>query len=107
MTKTLGLSTLILSLLSLIQIGMVKAEEANHEAAALEIEKALALKPDPQRGREDYLLCAVCHQPEGWGTPDGEYPQISGQLYEVIIKQMADILIPLHDLSIGKMKHIP
>lgn len=60
-------------------------------AAARELEKALQLTPDPERGREIYLMCAVCHQPEGWGTPDGDYPQIAGQLYPVIVKQMADI----------------
>lgn len=64
---------------------------AELEAAARELEKALKLKPNPERGREVYLMCAVCHQPEGWGTPDGDYPQVAGQLYPVIIKQMADI----------------
>lgn len=59
--------------------------------AAHQLENALTLTPDPQRGREVYLMCAVCHQPEGWGTLDGDYPQVAGQLYEVIIKQMADI----------------
>ena len=61
------------------------------DAAALELESAMKLTPDPVRGREVYLLCAVCHQPEGWGTADGDYPQIAGQIYGVTIKQMADI----------------
>jgi len=67
--------------------------EPAHEAdaAARELKKALTLKPDPERGRETYLMCAVCHQPEGWGTANGDYPQVAGQLYPVIIKQMADI----------------
>jgi cytochrome c553 len=64
---------------------------AQSEAAAQELEEALKLTPDLDRGRQVYLMCAVCHQPEGWGTPDGDYPQIAGQLYPVIIKQMADI----------------
>jgi cytochrome c553 len=29
--------------------------------------------------------------PEGWGTPNGAYPQIAGQHRQVIIKQLADI----------------
>jgi cytochrome c553 len=68
-------------------------QEPKHEAdaAAAELEKALHLTPNPERGREVYRMCAVCHQPEGWGTPDGDYPQLSGQLYPVIIKQMADV----------------
>jgi cytochrome c553 len=64
---------------------------ADAQEAARELEKALALSPNPERGREVYLMCAVCHQPEGWGTADGDYPQVAGQLYPVIIKQMADI----------------
>jgi cytochrome c553 len=59
--------------------------------AAAELEEAIHLQPDLAKGREAYLLCAVCHQPEGWGTPDGEYPQIAGQHTSVIIKQLADI----------------
>jgi cytochrome c553 len=59
--------------------------------AAAELEGAIPLQPDLEKGREVYLLCAVCHQPEGWGTPDGEYPQIAGQHTSVIIKQLADI----------------
>lgn len=72
-------------------VGAAVATERKSQEAALELEKALNLTPNLERGREIYLLCAVCHQPEGWGTADGEYPQIAGQLYEVIIKQMADI----------------
>ena len=74
-----------------LHIGTTVATESDPNAAAKELEQALKLTPNPERGRETYLLCAVCHQPEGWGTADGEYPQIAGQLYEVIIKQMADI----------------
>ena len=74
-----------------LHTGATVATESDPNAAAKELEKALQLTPNPERGRENYLLCAVCHQPEGWGTADGEYPQIAGQLYEVIIKQMADI----------------
>jgi len=51
----------------------------------------MALEPSPGNGRNTYLKCAVCHKPEGWGTMDGRYPQIAGQLRTVIIKQLADI----------------
>jgi len=60
------------------------------EEARREYDQVMALTPDPERGRETYLVCAVCHRPEGWGTPDGLYPQIAGQLRTVIIKQLAD-----------------
>jgi len=59
--------------------------------AARELEGALHLEPDLENGRKVYLLCAVCHEPEGWGNPSGDYPQIAGQLAPVIIKQLADI----------------
>jgi cytochrome c553 len=56
-----------------------------------EYDEALSLTPNIENGKRVYLTCAVCHQPEGWGTPDGAYPQIAGQLNTVIIKQLADI----------------
>jgi cytochrome c553 len=60
------------------------------EIAKREYEQVLALTPSVERGREVYLTCAVCHLPEGWGTVDGTYPQIAGQLRTVVIKQLAD-----------------
>ncbi len=56
-----------------------------------ELEKALALSPDPARGREIYALCASCHLDNGWGKPDGSFPVIAGQHRQVLIKQLADI----------------
>jgi len=56
-----------------------------------EKEEALSLKPDLERGRRIYETCAVCHSPLGWGTPDGRYPQIAGQHFSVIVKQLTDI----------------
>ena len=56
-----------------------------------ERETALSLIPDSARGAEIYEICAVCHMPEGWGTPNGAYPQIAGQHYRVTVKQLADI----------------
>lgn len=61
------------------------------ESAKTEYDEIMALEPNVENGRKVYLTCAVCHRPEGWGTPDGSYPQIAGQLRTVIIKQLADI----------------
>ncbi len=61
------------------------------EDAGKEYDAAIQLTPNVENGRRVYLTCAVCHRPEGWGTPDGTYPQIAGQLPTVIIKQLADI----------------
>ncbi len=58
--------------------------------AQAEYDAVMALTPDPENGRRVYLTCAVCHLPEAWGSTDGTYPQVAGQLRTVIIKQLAD-----------------
>ncbi len=55
------------------------------------VKEALALKPRLEHGKQLYRNCALCHTPEGWGTPDGHFPQIAGQHQSVILKQLADI----------------
>ncbi|MEA3274692.1 MAG: c-type cytochrome [Pseudomonadota bacterium] len=61
------------------------------EIAKAEYEEVIGLQPNMENGRRAYVTCAVCHRPEGWGSRDGSYPQIAGQLRNVIIKQLADI----------------
>jgi len=61
------------------------------QTAQAEYDEVMALTPDLENGRKVYLTCAVCHRPEGWGSIDGTYPEIAGQLRTVIIKQLADI----------------
>lgn len=56
-----------------------------------EQEEALKLIPDLKNGRDVYEVCAACHMPEGWGLPDGTYPQLAAQHSTVLIKQLADI----------------
>ncbi|MCK4710711.1 MAG: c-type cytochrome, partial [Gammaproteobacteria bacterium] len=51
-------------------------------------EQALELTADLENGRKLYRLCVACHGPEGWGTQNGSYPQIAGQLHTVTIKQL-------------------
>ncbi len=55
-----------------------------------EYRQALKLKPDLENGRKLYRVCMVCHGPEGQGTANGIYPQIAGQLRQVVIKQLTD-----------------
>ena len=55
------------------------------------IEKAIYLKPDLKNGRSVYAICAVCHEPEDWDTPDGDYPQIAEPLSTVAIKRLVRI----------------
>jgi|GEM_PF-105744 len=66
------------------------ADAAAVAQAQAEYDAVMALEPDLDNGREAYLTCAVCHLPEAWGSEDGTYPQIAGQLRTVIIKQLAD-----------------
>jgi len=73
-----------------IQAKLPSMESVQARAAA-EIEAALALKPNVERGLEIYRDCAMCHEPEGWGLVAGTTPQIAGQHRSVIIKQLADI----------------
>lgn len=60
------------------------------ERAQQEYDEVMQREPDVDNGRRVYLTCAVCHLPEGWGSVDGAYPQIAGQLRTVVIKQLAD-----------------
>ena len=56
-----------------------------------EKERTLTLKPNYNRGLEYYRICAKCHNKQGWGRRDGSFPQISGQHYNVLIKQLVDM----------------
>jgi len=56
-----------------------------------EQDAALKLKADHKNGIEVYEVCSACHLPEGWGQPDGTFPQLAGQHRNVLIKQLADI----------------
>jgi len=80
----------ILLLSGLVMAGGACADRVA-ETAMHEYEQAIKLKPNLENGRKVYRICAVCHTPEGWGTEDGAYPQLAGQLNTVIIKQLADI----------------
>jgi cytochrome c553 len=56
-----------------------------------EREDAMNLKPNLENGLEVFEVCSGCHLPEGWGTKEGTFPQLAGQLSSVSIKQLADI----------------
>lgn len=84
---TAGLTAILLAVV--FERSAAAFEEA--KAAAAEIEEAMELTPNRDRGTQLYAICAVCHEPEGWGREDGYYPQIAGQHHGVLIKQLADI----------------
>ncbi len=56
-----------------------------------ERDEALGLTPDLENGVDVYEVCAACHLTEGWGTKEGTFPQLAGQLKGVLVKQLADI----------------
>ena len=74
----------------LIGLAFATASHAWLEAGG-EREEALHLEPDLENGMEVFEVCAACHLTEGWGTKDGTFPQLAGQLRHVLIKQLADI----------------
>ncbi|MBF0218280.1 MAG: c-type cytochrome [Gammaproteobacteria bacterium] len=67
---------------------VAQAEITAVDAVVIE---ALQKTPDRDNGKRLYYACAVCHTPEGWGSPSGYYPQIAGQHRSVLLKQLADI----------------
>ena len=56
-----------------------------------EQEAALGLTPNLENGMDIYEVRSACHLPEGWGLPDGTFPQLAGQHRGVLIKQLSDI----------------
>lgn len=63
----------------------------NTVVAAPTLESINSLAGNLKNGKDNYHTCALCHTPEGWGTEDGSYPQLSGQHPNVLIKQLIDI----------------
>ncbi len=54
--------------------------------------QALQLNADVAAGKTEFKRrCSQCHGENGWGSYDGEFPQLAGQHRGVIIKQLADI----------------
>ena len=60
-------------------------------ATAPPLSTITSLKANPENGKKVYLTCSLCHSPQGWGTSDGYYPQLSGQHPSVLAKQLIDI----------------
>ncbi len=72
-------------------LAYAQMHDAIARRAKFEYKAAIHLKPDLEHGRQIYQTCMVCHGAEGWGSRNGMYPQIAGQLKSVIIKQLDDI----------------
>lgn len=84
------LTACVLTIL-LAACGEPSSEVATEALEGNELRQALSLTPIPENGREIFADCAACHQSTGWGVADGSVPQIAGQHYEVLLKQLADM----------------
>lgn len=63
-----------------------------------DLDEALTIKThDRENGIDIYEVCAACHLLEGWGKPDGTFPQIAGQYPGVIINALKDIRLKNRD----------
>ncbi len=71
--------------------GLIAAPAFAWNEGGGEQEDALNLTPNHENGIEVYEVCSACHLLEGWGTEDGTFPQLAGQHFGVIIKQLSDI----------------
>lgn len=69
-------------------------------AGAVAAEKAAAVKPDPEVGRQINGVCAACHGDSGQGGKKGEYPRLAGQGVEYLAAQ-------LHKFKARKRINIP
>jgi len=98
MTVKLKTTTLVSSIVTALVATIMMATPASSAEKAKgwnqgggEQDAALHLTPNLENGIEVYEVCAACHLYEGWGQPDGTFPQLAGQHQHVIIKQLADI----------------
>ena len=91
MKNNISFSVLLPGILIFACSAVFAKDNVKTEEDLSEFNAALKLTPDIENGRELYKMCVACHGPEGWGSGNGSYPQIAGQLPGVSIKQLADI----------------
>ncbi len=85
MKKIMMLMMVAVMMLASEQLALAWNEEGG------EMDEAMDMEIDLENGMIVYEVCAACHLTEGWGTPDGTFPQLAGQSREVAIKQLQDI----------------
>lgn len=59
--------------------------------ANTELTTVLSQTPDIEGGKKLFNICSKCHGIEGWGSSNGDFPQLAGQHRSVIVKQLLDI----------------
>jgi len=84
-----GVVAVWLASFALLSVGVAQADWENSSA---EEKKILSLKANLDNGFRLYeKYCFECHELEGWGSPDGEFPEVAGQHRSVMLKQMLDM----------------
>jgi cytochrome c553 len=58
--------------------------------AQREFAEATRLKPNTEHGRELFQTCSKCHGSDGAGSRDIGTPEIAGQHFRVLVKQLVD-----------------
>lgn len=77
---------------SSVKVGLMAVLVALSAVLAAEpIKVVLEFEPNLENGERVFEVCASCHLPEGWGNPDGTYPQLAGQHKNVLMQQLLDI----------------
>jgi cytochrome c553 len=69
----------------------VRAQTSVAVETSGELQAVLALKGDPDRGKEAFRDCGGCHRRNATGRAKLAIPRLSGQHASVIIKQIVDI----------------
>jgi len=77
------LSLLIVSSLTVVSVTKAQTNE--------ELTTMLSHTPNIGEGKKIFNICSKCHGIEGWGSSNGDFPQLAGQHQSVIIKQLNDI----------------
>ena len=68
-----------------VSVAAAAQESAVQESAV----QASATKRPAASGSSLYAPCVVCHQPSGWGAPDGSIPNLAGQQKRYLERQLA------------------
>jgi len=84
-----GFVTAWLASFALLSVG---GAQAGWESNSAEEKSILSMKTNLDNGFRLYeKYCFECHELEGWGSPDGEFPEVAGQHRSVTLKQMLDM----------------
>lgn len=69
----------------------ITAMQAVNAQSSAVLTTVLSQTPNLLEGKKLFDICSKCHGVEGWGSSDGDFPQLAGQHRSVIIKQLLDI----------------